>query len=168
VEIIEHHRTPRPSAPARPHLADRAEAWLHRPGIALAILVGSLLLTATAWWATRLFALDEARQRFERRSDDVHARIERRMASYEAMLRGGVAMLAAHPGFDRSAWRRYVETVQPERHYPGIQGFGIARLLAPADLAEHERSVRAEGFPNYGVRPAGQRRPTRPSSTWSR
>jgi signal transduction histidine kinase len=157
VEIIEHHRLPRPGASPAPRLADRLEAWLHRPGIALAILIGSLLLTGAAWWAARLFALDDARQHFERRTDEVHARIEHRMASYEAVLRGGVAMLAAYPDFDRSAWRRYVDTVQPGRHYPGIQGFGIARLLAQAELAEHERSVRAEGFAAYGVRPAGPR-----------
>lgn len=157
MEIIEHHRRRTASAAATQRWMERLEAWLHRPGFALAILIGSLLLTGAAWWATRLFALDDARQRFERRTDDVHSRIERRMTSYEAMLRGGVALLAAHPDFDRSAWRRYVDTVQPERHYPGIQGVGVARLLQPGELAAHERSVRAEGFPTYAVHPVGAR-----------
>jgi signal transduction histidine kinase len=157
VEIIEHHRRPRGADPATLAWADRLEAWLQRPGFALAILIGSLLLTGAAWWATRLFALDDARQRFERRTDEVHSRIERRMATYEAMLRGGVALLAAHPEFDRSAWRRYVDTVQPERHYPGIQGIGISQLLQPGELAAHQRSVRAEGFAAYAVHPTGQR-----------
>lgn len=157
MEIIEHHRLAgRPQA-RPPRWIDRLEPWLHRPGIALAILLGSLLLTGLAWWATRHFALDDARQRFERRTDEVHARIERRMASYEAMLRGGVALLAAQPDVDRAAWRRYVETVQPERHYPGIQGVGITRLLRPHERAAHEQAVRAEGFPDYRVHPAGER-----------
>lgn len=157
MEIIEHHRRPRGADPAALGWADRLESWLQRPGFALGILIGSLLLTGAAWWASRLFALDEARQRFERSTDDVHWRIERRMAAYEAMLRDGVALLAAHPEFDRSAWRRYVDTVQPEQHYPGIQGFGIAQLLQPGELAAHERSVRAEGFATYAVHPAGHR-----------
>jgi len=156
MEVIEHHRRARATTATR-HWTPRLESWLQRPSIALVILIGSLLLTGAAWWAARLFALDDARLRFERRTDDVQSRIERRMASYEAVLRGGVAMLSAQPDFDRKAWRRYVETVQPERHYPGIQGFGIARLLRPDQVDSHEAAVRTEGFPSYSVRPAGAR-----------
>lgn len=133
------------------------ERWLHRPTTARVILIGSLLVTAMAWWAARHFAQDEARQRFERRTDDIQSRIERRMASYEAMLRGGVALFTAGQQVERAQWRRYVQTVQPEAHYPGIQGFGVARLIAPADLAAHEREVREQGFPTYQVRPPGPR-----------
>lgn len=156
MQVIEH--SPRPPADTRRHAAGVAlERWLHRPGTARLILVLSLVVTALAWWATRLYAHDEARQRFERRTDDIHARIDRRMASYEAMLRGGVALIAAKPEPTREEWRRYVETVRPELHHPGIQGFGVARLIAPQDLAAHEQGVRAEGFPDYRVRPDGPR-----------
>lgn len=158
MEIIEHH--PGPSGPARTrrHAASVAiERWLHRPGTARLILVVSLIVTGLAWWATRHYAHDEARQRFERRTDEIHARIDRRMASYEAMLRGGVALVAASPDPTREAWRRYVETVRPEQHYPGIQGFGVSRYIPAQELSAHEQAVRAEGFPDYRVKPSGPR-----------
>lgn len=158
MEVIEHHlpqRVPRVDTPG--HWDRLLESALHRPGVARGILLGSLLITAAAWWAARHFALDDAHQRFERRADEVHGRMERRMASYEAVLRGGVALLAAQPDLTREGWRRYVESVQPERYYPGIQGFGVTRLLQPQEVATHEAVVRAEGFPNFSVRPPGDR-----------
>lgn len=160
MEIIE-HRPAHAEAPPQPsawqRLCARLEDGLHRPGVALAILLVSLLITALAWAATRHFALEDARQHFGRRADEVHNRIERRMASYETMLRGGAALFAASPDVTRQAWKRYVDTVEPERHYPGLQGFGVTRLLAPGELAGFEASVRAEGFDGFAVRPPGAR-----------
>ncbi len=160
MEVIEHRPSAAAPAPAgglwRRQLL-RLEDALHRPGVALLILLGSLLITAMAWVATRHFAIEDARQRFERRTDEVHHRIERRMASYETMLRGGAALFAASTDVSREDWKRYVQTVEPERHYPGLQGFGVARLLAPGEVQAFERGVRAEGFADFAVRPPGPR-----------
>ncbi|MEZ5741530.1 MAG: CHASE domain-containing protein [Burkholderiaceae bacterium] len=41
--------------------------------------------------------------------------------------------------------------------YPGTQGIGVSVPIAPGELAEHERSVRSEGFPGYAIHPAGER-----------
>jgi signal transduction histidine kinase len=156
MEIIEHHRRKAADSSA----ATRAgwfERWLQRPGTATAILALSLVVTALAWFAARHYALDEARQRFERRSDDIQARIERRMESYAAMLRAGVALFATSSEVSRSDWRHFTSTLQPAQHYPGIQGVGVARLLQPGDVAALENSVRAEGYPDFKVKPAGER-----------
>ncbi|MEK8050291.1 CHASE domain-containing protein [Ideonella sp. DXS22W] len=160
MEVIEHRpseNTGAPRASAWQRWLLRLEDGLHRPGVALAILLGSLLLTALAWAVTRHFAIEDARQQFERRADEVHHRIERRMVSYETMLRGGAALFAASVDVSRAEWKRYVDTVEPERHYPGLQGFGVTRLLAPGEVAGFEQGVRAEGFPSFTVRPAGAR-----------
>ena len=50
-----------------------------------------------------------------------------------------------------------MQTLQVERYWPGIQGVGFARMLAPAELAAHEAEIRTEGFPDYAVRPVGER-----------
>lgn len=160
MEIIEHRPAELPAAVAPGpwlQLRTRLEEALHRPGVALAILAGSLLLTALAWAVTRHFAGQDARQRFERRADEVHRRIEHRLASYDTLLRGGAALFAAQPEASRMAWKRYVETVQPERQYPGLQGFGVARLLEAGEVAGFEHAVQAEGFAGFAVRPPGAR-----------
>lgn len=160
MEVIEHRPSaaaPVPAGGLWQRLLPRLENALHRPGVALTILLGSLLITALAWAATRHFAIEDARQRFERHADDVHHRIERRMTSYETMLRGGAALFAASTDVSREDWRRYVQTVEPERHYPGLLGFGVTRLLAPGEVPDFEAGVRAEGFADFAVRPPGAR-----------
>ncbi len=41
--------------------------------------------------------------------------------------------------------------------FPGIQGLGYTEFIEPEKLEEHIQRIRAEGFPNYTVRPEGQR-----------
>ena len=157
MDIIQHHRADAAPVERALGLGERIEQWLHRPGMARVILVGSLIVTALAWWAARHFALDDARQRFERKADDVHLRIASRMTDYQSLLRGGVALFAAQGEVTRDAWRRYARVIQPEKNFPGIQGFGVTRLLQPSQLQEFEDSVRAEGFGAFSVRPKGPR-----------
>ena len=157
MEVIEHHTRQRTEAAApRPRrLTDRFERLLDRRGVSTAIMAAALLLTALAWFAARDFADNEARQRFERRSDDVHRRIATRMAAYEALLHSAAGLLAAQPETDRASWARYIATLAPDQHLPGVQGVGVARLLQEGELDGFERAVRAEGFADFRVRPEG-------------
>ena len=155
--VIEHSPAPDAAPRGASRQAGLVERCLQRPGTARLVLLLSLVITALAWLAARHHAQDDARQRFERRTDDIQSRIGHRMASYEAMLRGGVALLSAHPDTTRSQWRDYVQTVRPEQQVPGIQGFGVSRWIPAGDLTSHERAVQGEGFANYRVRPEGPR-----------
>ena len=159
MEIIEHTghaesaETTYPPAPP-----NAVESWLTRPATAWVILLISLTLTAVAWWLSQTFSHDEGQQRFERRTDDVHRRLEQRLATYEGALHGGVALFAAQGGeVSRQQWQRYVSTLQMAERYPGIQGLGVSKLIAPGQLAAHEQGVRQEGFADYGVKPEGAR-----------
>lgn len=156
MEIIEHHRAPVSNAAAA-----RPEGWwerqLRRPVTAWLIFGLSLLITGAAWWVSRHYAHDEAHQRFERRTDEIHARLRARMESYGHMLRGGAALFASSDQVSRHDWRRFFDTLQPDQHYLGLQGFGVSRWLRPDELDEHEAEVRAEGFADYQVRPPGAR-----------
>ncbi len=137
MEIIEHTghaesaETTYPPAPP-----NAVESWLTRPATAWVILLISLTLTAVAWWLSQTFSHDEGQQRFERRTDDVHRRLEQRLATYEGALPGGVALFAAQGGeVGRQQWQRYASTLQMAERYPGIQGLGVSKLIAPGQLA---------------------------------
>jgi signal transduction histidine kinase len=159
MEIIEHTgHAESAEATYAPSPPNAIESWLTRPAAAWVILAISLSLTAVAWWLSRTFSHDEAQQRFERRTDDVHRRLEQRLATYEGALRGGVALFAAQGSeVSRSQWQRYVSTLHLADRYPGIQGLGVTKLIAPAQLAAHEQALRQEGFKDYAVKPAGVR-----------
>lgn len=135
----------------------RSFALLHDSRTAWIILAISLILTALAWQLSMSYVEKRARERFDFRVEDVHKRIATRMTEYEHVLRGGTALFDAQGEPTREQWRRYVATLQLERYYPGIQGMGYSKVIPAAEREKHQAAVRAEGYPDYTLRPDGER-----------
>jgi len=66
-------------------------------------------------------------------------------------------LFAASNEVSRDDWRNYVEILRAGDSVPGVQGIGFAKVIQPDELATHTARIRAEGFPDYAVRPAGKR-----------
>ncbi|NSL54489.1 sensor domain-containing diguanylate cyclase [Uliginosibacterium aquaticum] len=123
-----------------------------------AVIFGCGVLASVGLWqaqqqqqaAQRQAAFDFLLSKFVRQLD-AH------FAASTQVLRGVAGYFAASREVDRTGFRHYVAVLRLGDRYPGIQGVGFAQLLAPEQLARHEARVRAEGFPNYGVRPAAAR-----------
>lgn len=129
----------------------------HNETTAWLVLVLSLAVTALGWWLSSQAIEKRANDRFNFEVRDAQKRIQTRINQYEQLLRGGVAMFAANQEVTRHAWRTYFNTLNVREELPGVQGFAFARRVDETDLAEHVASVRAEGFENYTVSPAGER-----------
>ena len=128
-----------------------------RRGGAWVLLVFFLTITAVAYSIVRQSTEQQINQRFLYRAEQERSAIVFRLNTYAQVLRGGAALFAASNDIDRSEWRSYVANLQLDHTLPGIQGTGFALMIAPRDKADHERAVRAEGFPDYAIRPAGER-----------
>jgi signal transduction histidine kinase len=126
--------------------------------VAVAVLFALLAVTVLAWHSTKDQLARGAAERFRFRVSETRFAIVQRLAAYEQVLRGGVGLFAASREVDRDEWRAYVEKLRIEENYPGIRGIGYAEVIPPAQLDAHIRRVRAEGFPEYTVRPAGTRK----------
>jgi diguanylate cyclase (GGDEF)-like protein len=118
----------------------------------------ALALTAAGWLGLERNRHDEARAQFERRTETAEVAIRTRMLAYEQILRSGAARIASSPSISRKDWREFIAHLQLEERFPGIQAIGFAERLKPADVEAHAKRVRAEGIPDYEVRPAGERR----------
>ncbi|HKX94945.1 MAG TPA: CHASE domain-containing protein, partial [Methylibium sp.] len=128
---------------------DLAAPWL--------VLLGCLGVAVLGW---HLLASDTERQASERfgfLAAGIEARVADRMRQHEQVLRGAAGLFAASKEVDRDEWRRYVEQLDLARNYPGIQAIGWAQRLQPQELEAHVAAVRAEGYPEYALRPAGAR-----------
>lgn len=122
-----------------------------------AVLLGCLAVSVAGWQAYATQADTQAADRFATEVDRIERQIASRMTDYEELLRGASGLFAASGTVGRDAFRAYVERLNIERRLPGIQGLGYARMVAPAELEAHEAAVRAEGFADYAVKPAGER-----------
>ncbi|MET0066173.1 MAG: EAL domain-containing protein [Candidatus Thiodiazotropha sp.] len=131
-------------------LRNEVSAWL--------VLVISLLFTLLAWYIASQYTESRASERFAFQVEDARSRILKRMLEYEQVLRGGVAFvdtLGRDP--TRAEWHEYVTGLDIEQYYPGIQGIGYSIMFPAEGLAEHVTAVRAQGFPDYRVKPPGAR-----------
>ena len=130
---------------------------VHSPLTGWFVLGLSLLITVSAYWLANKVMDLRAEQQFEFGADEVHGAIRERMAVYEQALHGAVGLFNASSHVDRNEWQLYVNSMRLNTRLPGIQGVGYAVQLAPEQLASHVAEVRSEGFPDYAVRPAGER-----------
>ncbi len=122
-------------------------------------LIAAALLLATAALAglVQEKARQQAEQRFLYRAEQEKAKILFRLTSHVQVLRGATALFAASDEVTRSEWHDYVRQLRLEQTLPGIQGTGVALMVAPHDKAAHEQRIRSEGFPDYAISPAGER-----------
>ena len=149
------HTPPAPRAvPASPMLksSPSRKTWLAWVAIGL-----GLLATVFASLQVKQNIEQDTVKQFAFTSDHVTLKIHERLAAYSLILRGGAALFAASNSVDRKEWRAYVETLRPGGSVPGIQGIGFAQAIPPNQLAAHIAQIRGEGFPDYTVRPPGER-----------
>jgi diguanylate cyclase (GGDEF)-like protein/PAS domain S-box-containing protein len=98
-------------------------------------------------------------ERFHILAESAKEALVQRMTDYAQVLRGGAALYASSDEVDRERFREYVTHLELDRYLPGIQGTGFSQMIPAAERDAHVAAVRAEGFPDYEIYPAGERDP---------
>ncbi len=117
----------------------------------------SLGVTLLLWINAREDALMNGRKLFVLSAMEANTEIINRMSAYENILHSGAAFLNTVERMNREKWRIYITSLDITKHYPGFQGIGFSKRIPPADLPEHIKKMRAEGFTNYTIKPQGKR-----------
>ena len=147
-------------------LGSGATVWItaRRRRIVLRNLVGALGLLAAGLLATGIVALyakaeaeHDAQREFEFTGDEIQHNIVARLRACAQVLHSGAALFAAAGPVEREQWRAFTQGLRIEQQLPGIQGVGFAQFIPRAQLTEHEQAMRRAGFPDYQVKPAGDR-----------
>jgi PAS domain S-box-containing protein len=121
------------------------------------VFLAALIVTTALWQNASEVAYTELQSNFSYRARDMAASIERRMAVYQQVLRGAQGFLRGSVDVSRPDFATYFNLLKLDEHFPGIEALGIATLIPRPALARHVASMRSEGFPDYQVRPAGER-----------
>ncbi len=154
---IDSENRPTPGRSAQQSLWVRVGVWMLNRPVAWIVLLLTLLVTLLAWKNAQEELLQAQQAQFENRAAEVINAVLKRMQSYEQVLRGGVGLFAASKSVERAAWRDYVASLRIQERYPGVQGIGFSVHIPAARLDAHLSTIRAEGFPDYAIRPAGVR-----------
>ncbi|WP_229509295.1 CHASE domain-containing protein [Massilia sp. CCM 8734] len=127
-------------------------------GVALSILVAALLRMG----ATSTVDVD-ARQRFDALARGAQSSLATRIKSYSDLARGMSALFQSTDAPNRLHFHRYVQALGMRTHFPAIESITFARYVTAAgrdDLiasVRADRSVDAGGYPDFSIRPAGER-----------
>ncbi|TRW91421.1 CHASE domain-containing sensor histidine kinase [Candidatus Methylobacter oryzae] len=122
----------------------------------LSLLVG-LLGTGLAAYSIKLDTERNEYRHFAIQCDEIRLTVESRLDAHKQTLLSAAAMFDASEGVTREEWRRFVARLRSDEHFNGIQGLGFSVWIPAEQLAAHQARLRAEGFPDYTVRPDGQR-----------
>jgi PAS domain S-box-containing protein len=130
-------------------LSSLPSAWL--------VLTLSLTFTGWLWYDLEEDLFQTNYAQFESRVERVKTAIVERMLAYQQALQGGAGLFNASTSVSRQQWHNYITSLHTDEYYPGFLAFAFSKYLLPKELPAHIAQVRAEGFPNYQVLPAGQR-----------
>jgi diguanylate cyclase (GGDEF)-like protein len=131
-------------------------------GVLLTLLPWLVLaVTLSATWFTwdheRQNTQKALRSQFDFALRETVSRVEQRVMGYEQMLRGVQSLFATTSLTNRAALRDYVETLQLDANFSGIQAIGIVEWVPLQHKTTHVAAMRAAGFPNYAIKPDGLR-----------
>lgn len=130
----------------------------HSPAIAWIILAISLVLTASAYSVSQHLVEKRLSDNFDFRSNEISRAIQDRLNIYVQILWSGVALFdASAKEVEREQWRKFVDTLHIDDHWPGIQGIGYSVPVKPNDKQQHINKIQQEGFVDYQIRPEGER-----------
>ncbi len=121
------------------------------------VLLLTLIFTALAAWLVSLTSHDRQRENFGRDAEIVRLQIVSRLETYVNLLRGGASFFSASETVSRAEFSTYVSRLRIDEFYPGIQGIAYAERVLPAEQDAVVARVRAEGFEQFAIRPAGAR-----------
>jgi hypothetical protein len=94
---------------------------------------------------------------FNSRCDRICSLIADRLDDHAWVLWSGAAFFQASGRVTREEWRTFVARQGNEKPLAGIQGTGFSLLIPRTELPRHLQEVRGEGFPDYTVKPEGDR-----------
>jgi len=124
---------------------------------AWAVLILSLGLTFLAWHSSNNAIERGLHDRIDFAAADIGVAISKRIGDQERALQAGVGLFDASENVSRDEFREFVQTLQISENYPGLQGYGYAKVIKPGDKAAHIEEIRREGFADYTIKPAGKR-----------
>ncbi len=140
-------------SPARPSAAtQRSILW----ALPVAVTI-TALVTYAVWNFTAGRDAAEARVSFEARASQIDILIRERMRDYEQALLSMSTIFAAGTPVNNARWLAQFDLLRLTENYPGFQGIGYAPRLTSEEKNRHEAALRKDEFPNYAVRPEGER-----------
>ena len=144
-------------------MLDKLSGIQPRASTALAVLVAGALIAALAALLVARQGEREERLKFDVAVNDAQAAIKTRIHDYADVLRGVRGLFTAMGDVRRDQFRRYINSLDLENRFPGIQVIHFSRWISEAERPAFESAIRGDrsleprGHPDFRIRPSGIR-----------
>ncbi|HYR05059.1 MAG TPA: CHASE domain-containing protein, partial [Gallionella sp.] len=121
------------------------------------VLTISLMVTYQLWNNAQQYAMQIQQLAFDAHVEGITGNINKRMKTYEEIMRGVDGLFAHADMVRRNEFRDYVDRLQLKEKYPGIQSIRFVQFVPEAAKDRHIAAVRKEGaIPAYNIWPEGR------------
>lgn len=126
--------------------------------LAIAVLIGSVMLVLASWNTARERELHAAETRFEVRTGEIVDRLQRHLSDYELLARGGGSLFATVARPTPRQWADYADGMNLRSRFPAVTGLGFIGHVSSSRLDDLQIEWRDSGYGHLNVRPRGVRR----------
>ena len=124
---------------------------------AIAILLLGFVLTIT----TTLYYVNEIKTKVQKDFTDdcneITNKVNDKLYEHSLILLSSRAFFVASDEITRLDWHNYNDIQIKNNLLKGVQGLGFTKIIKPNELQSHINLVRLEGFPDYTIKPEGDR-----------
>jgi PAS domain S-box-containing protein len=121
------------------------------------ILALGLCFTSLVSYYVFKLAQDQDRTRFQNSIQEIDNRIKAKIQTSIALLRAATGLFAASDDVSADEFNRFVDQIELQRNYPGIQGIGFSRKYSPEQLPALINAMQHSRFPDFKVWPESER-----------
>jgi signal transduction histidine kinase/CHASE1-domain containing sensor protein len=118
----------------------------------LILLLGFCFTLLVYYYFSKL-TYEQDRLRFESSVKEIQDQISLRIATSIALLRSGTGLFAASESVELVEFDRFVQQIELEKNYPGIQGIGYSVRFPPEDKSSVIAEMRRQGVSNFKLWP---------------
>lgn len=129
----------------------------HRIFLPYLILLVGLAFTFIVYYYFSKLTLEQDESRFQKNVQELRDRIRLKVETSITLLRAGTGLFAASDEVAPVEFYRFVQQLDLQTNYPGIQGIGFSKRFTPADKDALIRQMRQKVREDFNVRPDGPR-----------
>ena len=102
-------------------------------------------------------AYEAKEENFISQAREVENLIDQRLKTYRVILHSTLGLYAASEKVERKEFEIFINNLNLQENYPGIQAIGYSQIIYPAEKNRHIEAIRKEGFLDYKIYPGGKR-----------
>ena len=129
----------------------------HRIFLPYLILLVGLAFTFIVYYYFSKLTLEQDQSRFQKNVQELRDRIRLKVETSITLLRAGTGLFAASDEVAPVEFYRFVQQLDLQKNYPGIQGIGFSKRFTHAEKDDLIRQMRQKVREDFNVQPDGPR-----------